>query len=102
MKLRIAVWAMAGALVVLAWSLCFMAMPANRLGDMWALVYLTIPISLVRNYPHLLEVHHGHVVNSMYFVLVINAITYALVGLAVESLRWHHQHGRLIANRPTA
>ena len=102
MKLRIAIWAMAGALVVLAWSLCFMAMPANRLGDMWALVYLTIPISLVRNYPYFLDAHYGHVVNSMYFVLVTNAITYALFGLAVESLRRYHQHGRLIANRPMA
>jgi hypothetical protein len=102
MKLRIAIWAMAGALVVLTWSLCFMAMPANRLGDMWALVYLTIPISLVRNYPHFLDAYYGHVVNSMYFVLVTNAITYALVGLAVERLRRYHQHGRLIANRPMA
>lgn len=102
MKTRIAIWALAGAIVVLSWSLCFMAMPANRLGDMWTLVYLTIPISLVRNYPHVLRTQYGHVVNSMYFVLVLNAATYALVGLVVEILRRHRQNGTPVAPQPTA
>lgn len=80
-----------------------MAMPAYRLGDLWALVYFTIPISLVRNYPHFIRMmHYGHAANSMYFVLVVNAATYALVGWVVEILRRYYQHGRPIANQPTA
>jgi hypothetical protein len=72
MKLRIAIWTVAGAIAVLSWSLCFMATPANHLGALWALVYLTIPItSVARSYPHPI---------GMYSVLVVNMATYTLVG----------------------
>ena len=75
MKLRIAIWAVAGALVVLSWSLYFMAVPGNPLGNLWALAYLTCPIFLARSYPHPI---------SVYFVLLVNAATYALIGMVVE------------------
>jgi hypothetical protein len=94
MKLRIAIWAVAGAIAVLSWSLCFMATPANNLGSLWILVYFTCPItSLVRSY------HHSNsMYNSMYSVLVVNTATYALVGTAVEILRRHSKHSHLISN----
>jgi hypothetical protein len=78
MKIRIAVWALAGAIVVLAWSLCFMTIAPGRLAELWGLVYLTIPVSLVRY-----QSHPG----SLYTVMVINAATYALAGLAFEAVR---------------
>lgn len=89
MKLRVAIWSVAGALVVLSWSLYFMATPGNPLGNLWALAYATCPIFLVRSYPHPV---------SVYFVLVVNAATYAFVGTVVEILRRHYNHARLISN----
>jgi hypothetical protein len=89
LKLRIAIWTVAGAIAVLSWSLCFMAMQANHLGALWALVYLTIPItSVARSYPHPI---------GMYSVLVVNMATYALVGTVVEILRRHYRLLHLIS-----
>jgi hypothetical protein len=88
MRLRIAIWAVAGAIVVLSWSLCFMATPANNLGNIWILVYLTCPITyLGRHYPHPV---------SLYSVLLVNIATYALAGTTVEILRRHLKHAHLI------
>ena len=84
MKLRIAIWAMAGALVVAFWSLYFVVyrIYPGRLEVPWALVDLTMPIALLRHYAM-----------SMYFALLVNAVTYALVGMFVEVLRrLHKQH----------
>jgi hypothetical protein len=78
MKIRIAIWAMAGAIVVLAWSLCFMTVPVSRLAEVWGLVYVTIPISVFRESAHPV---------SLYTVMVVNAATYALAGLAFEMMR---------------
>lgn len=87
-KLRIAIWAVAGAISVLAWSLCFMATPANHLGKLWILVYLTCPITFLgRHYPHPI---------SVYSVLAINIATYALLGTVIEILRRHHKQSHLI------
>lgn len=79
MKSRIAIWAVAGALVVILWSLYIAAtrshpMGAGSLGR--ALVYLTCPIALAGRHPQ-----------SIYQVLVANAATYALVGVVVETTR---------------
>jgi hypothetical protein len=76
MKLRIAIWAGTGALVVGLWSLYISATSHAPLGILWDVVYLTCPISLAR--------HHAI---SIYFVLIINAATYALVGTIVETMR---------------
>jgi len=54
---------------------------------MWILVDLTCPISLAR--------HHGL---SIYFVLLMNAGTYALIGTIMETMRRHYQRARLISN----
>jgi Na+/melibiose symporter-like transporter len=85
MKLRISIWAVAGVLVVLAWTLGFMAWPANQHGNLWALVYLTCPISLVHRYPL-----------GFYSVALVNAATYALAGTVVEILRRQYQHTHLV------
>jgi hypothetical protein len=67
-----------------------MATPANDLGNLWILVYLTCPIAyLGRHYPHPI---------SLYSVLAVNIATYALIGTAVEILRQHWRDSRLISN----
>ena len=88
MKLRIAIWAGVGAAVVLLWSLYFFRTSPIPHGILWwALVDLTYPIALARHYPL-----------SIYFVLPMNAATYALVGTVVETMRRHHKQARLISN----
>jgi hypothetical protein len=90
MKLRIAIWAGVGALVVVFWTLYASAMALLPLGTTGGtLVYLTCPIALARHYAL-----------SFYFVLLVNAATYALVGAVVEAMRRHfiHQQPRLISN----
>lgn len=79
MKLRIAIWASAGALVVVCLRLYLQSifptsLAANR--PVLDLVYLICPIALVR--------HHAV---SFYQVLFANAATYAFVGAVVESTR---------------
>jgi hypothetical protein len=73
MKLRIAMWAGVGALVVVLWNLYLPAI-SSTIG--WALVCLTCPIALAHQYAL-----------SFYFVFLMNAATYALVGIVVETMR---------------
>jgi hypothetical protein len=88
MRLRIAIWAVVGALVVLAWTVFLSAVLPGPLRGLWAtFVDLTCPIALARQ--HSL---------SIYFVLLTNASTYALAGTAVEMLQRHFKHARLISN----
>jgi hypothetical protein len=85
MKLRIAIWACVGALVVVIWRLYLSAtFPNPLLGTARVLIDLTCPIALVRHYPV-----------SFYSVLLVNAGTYALVGVLVEIVRRQHKrsHG---------
>lgn len=85
MKLRLSVWAGAGALVVIFWTLYIsVAAPAAH-GTMWTLAYLTCPIALARQYAL-----------SFYLVLVANAATYALLGAVVEAMRGHFQPARAV------
>lgn len=86
MKLRIAIWAGVGALVVVAWTVCTIATRPTPLGVTWVLADLTCPIVLARHYAL-----------SIYVVLVVNAATYALVGTIVETMRRHYKT-RLISN----
>ena len=80
MKIRIAIWACAGALVVLSMSLCFIAFRGmiQQESALWPIVYVICPISLFR--------HHAM---SMYFVLLVNTATYAVAGLIFEGARRH-------------
>lgn len=80
MKLRIAMWAGVGALVVVFWTLYIYATFPAQLGAVRTLAYLTCPIALARD--HAL---------SIYFVLLVNAATYALAGTVVEIVRRHYK-----------
>ncbi len=83
MKLRIAIWAGAGALVVVFWRLYISdTVPAVR-GTMLTLAYLTCPVTLARHYPL-----------SFYFVLLVNAATYGLAGAVFEAMRAYFQQSR--------
>lgn len=77
MKSRIAVWACVGALVVIGWRLYLSAIfPLQLHGSTQMLVDISCPIALVRNHPM-----------TFYFVLLVNAGTYALAGALVEMMR---------------
>jgi hypothetical protein len=84
MKLRIAIWAGAGALVVVFWALYISAAAPAARGPLWTLVCLTCPICLARHYAL-----------NFYVVLLANAATYALAGTVVEGMRGHFQQTRV-------
>ena len=84
MKLRLSMWAGAGALVVLFWTLYISATAPAAHGTMWTLACLTCPIALARQYAL-----------SFYLVLLANAVTYALVGTVVEAMRGHLRQTRV-------
>ncbi len=86
MKSRIGTWAIAGFLVAGCWALYALATtpPALTAADpMMTLVQLTCPIALLSSYPI-----------RIYWVLLANAATYALVGLLVETLRQRLNHAK--------
>jgi hypothetical protein len=81
MKLRIAIWAGLGALVVVLWRIYISATFSNPLGGGGvgrALVHLSCPISIARH------------PQTFYFDLVMNAATYALAGVVVETARRYY------------
>jgi hypothetical protein len=86
MKLRMAIWASAGFLVAAFWTLFTIATfpsTSERMRDVWILISLTCPVSMAgMHYPI-----------SLYAVLAANAVTYALVGLIVETLRQRPRRG---------
>ncbi len=84
MKCRIAVWAGVGFLVAGGWVLYFaMASKDNPIPPIVnTLVRTTCPIAIAG----------VHFPVSIYWVLVANAATYALVGLIVEVLRQKLHH----------
>ena len=87
MKFRIAMWASAGFLVAGFWALFAIATfpsTSQRMRDIWTLINLTCPISIA-------GIHYPI---SLYEVLAANTITYALVGLIVETLRHRLHHAK--------
>ena len=90
MKYRIAVWAGVGLLVAVGWALySYSAFPSpitRAEPVVWNLAHFTQPIMLAS-----FRFHFGI---GVYWVLFANAVTYALVGLMVETLRQrlHHSH----------
>ena len=86
-KYRISMWAIAGFLVAGFWALFAAATfpsTSERMRDVWTLVFITCPIAIA-------GMHHAI---RLYESLVANAVTYAFVGLIVETLRkqLHHAH----------
>ncbi len=90
MKFRIAVWAMVGFLIAAGWAVYALASfpspitPAQPL--VWNLALLTQPIAYAS--------FHFHFPASIYLVFVSNAVSYAMLGLIVESLRRQLSHAR--------
>lgn len=87
MKYRITVWAIVGFLVAGFWALfAFTTFPATseRMRDVWTFVCISCPIAIAGM----------HRAISLYETLAANALTYALVGLIVETFRkrLHHAH----------
>jgi hypothetical protein len=86
MKSRIGTWAIAGFLVAGCWALYALATtpPAFTSADpVMTLVRLTCPIALLSSYPI-----------RLYWVLLANVATYALVGFVVEILRQPLNHAK--------
>ncbi|HWI67074.1 MAG TPA: hypothetical protein VNS88_01615 [Nitrospiraceae bacterium] len=79
MKHRIAIWAGVGILVAGCWALYFaMASKENPIPPIVnTLARITCPIAIAG----------AHFPISVYWVVAVNAATYALVGLIVETLR---------------
>lgn len=75
MKIRIAIWAASGVLVVGLWSLYLSGALGAPRGFAAIGLDLTCPIALARQ-------HHM----TIGFVLLANALTYALAGLMVETM----------------
>jgi hypothetical protein len=87
MKRRISIWASVGFLVACSWAVYAFATtpPAMTFGDpLMTLVELTCPVVLAGVY-----FHFGI---SLFWSLLANAATYALVGLIVETLRRQLRH----------
>jgi hypothetical protein len=84
MKYRVAIWAFAGFLVASGWAVYFLVASKNLpIQPMVStLVRLTCPIAIVGS-------HHPV---SLYLALSANVVTYALVGLVVETLRRKLNH----------
>ena len=87
LKYRIAMWASAGFLVAGFWALFAIATfpsTSERMRDVWTLISLTCPVAIAgMHYPI-----------SLYEALAANAVTYALVGQTVETLRHHLHHAK--------
>jgi hypothetical protein len=84
MRYRIAVWATVGLLVAGGWALYF----ANASKDVAIdpvvsiLIRLTCPIAIAG----------AHYPISLYWILVANAVTYALAGFIVETVQQQLRH----------
>jgi hypothetical protein len=79
MKFRIVLWAAAGFLVASAWAIYFFERHKDlRIEPLVsALIRLTCPVAIVGS----------HYPVSLYLALAANVATYALVGVAVETVR---------------
>ncbi len=88
MKYPIAMWASAGFLVGGFWALfAVTTFPSTneRMRDVWSLVGLACPVAIAGR----------HYAISFYEALAVNTVTYALVGLFVETLRRQLIHSKV-------
>ena len=84
MKYRIAIWAAAGFLVASGWAVYFLVATNDRLIEpiVSALARSTCPVVMLGS----------HYPVSLFAALAANVVTYALVGLVVETLRRQFKH----------
>jgi hypothetical protein len=89
MKYRIVLWAGVGFLVAGFWALYFFPtapIPITSAEPMWTLVRVTCPVVFAS--------FHFRFPIGVYWALLANAATYALVGLIMETLRRQLSHAR--------
>ena len=81
MKYRILICSSVGFLIAACWGLYFAMANKNNPIDpiLNTLARITCPVAIASSY--------FHFPISLYWVFVVNAATYALVGLVVETLR---------------
>jgi hypothetical protein len=82
MKYRLGLWTCTGFLIAVGWAIYALATqpPALTSADpLLILAQITCPIAFASI--------HFHFGVSLYWSLIANAATYALIGLAVESVR---------------
>jgi|ERR1035438_5735255 hypothetical protein len=97
MKYRIGMWASAGFLVAGCWAIYALSR-TNPITSAEPIVYTLARLSQ----PVVFAGFYLHVGLHVYWVLLANAATYALIGLIAESVRQHLNHaGRFkTAHRP--
>ena len=80
MRNRIAIWAAIGFIVAGSWALYAALSPSaiQQTQSLWIIARITCPITFA-----------SHLPLSLYAILIINAVTYGLIGLIVETLRAH-------------
>jgi len=87
---KIVIWAIAGFLVASLWALYLAATSPSPLfltqPIVWTLINVTCPAAFAS--------FHFHFGIKLYWVLLANAATYGLFGLAVESLRQQLNHAK--------
>ena len=90
MTRRILFWTVAGSLVAGLWAIYAAATFPEQLISagplLWTLINVTCPIAFASV--------HFHFGIKLYWVVVANAATYALIGLVVESLRQQFSHAK--------
>ena len=79
MRHRIALWGLAGFLVAGCWAIVGFAIPLSTEPLLWNLARLSCPVVFAAD-----ALHSGI---SLYWVLIANIATYALLGLVFETMR---------------
>jgi len=80
MRRRIIFWALAGCAAACFWVIFSLAVPRGTQFGYWAITAITAPASLLRHRPI-----------TWYEFIVLNAVAYGLVGLAIEPF-WRLSH----------
>lgn len=89
MRFRIAMWAMVGLAVAAGWALYAYATFPDLIQAkplLWNLALLTQPVALASM--------SFHFPVSIYWVFLANAVTYAILGLMVETVRRQSSHAK--------
>jgi hypothetical protein len=86
MRTRIAIWAAVGFIVAGGWALYAALSPSitQQTQGLWLIARITCPITFA-----------SHLPLSLYAVLIVNAVTYGLIGLIVETVREHRTNPRI-------
>ena len=77
-------WAGAGFLIAGFWALYFLPVSVPMISPMWTFARLTCPVAFASFY--------FHFPIGVYWAILANAATYALIGLTVEALRRQLKH----------